>query len=179
MTSSPIPPPRPTSPSGDIDLTTDATPDRVKAIVGPVADALWTQGERFGTIGARIDGVPFEITTHRAEAYRSDSRKPVVAFSTDIGTDLGRRDFTINAMAVDVTSPTPSLIDPFGGLDDLAGRVLRTPLAPEESFNDDPLRMLRAARFVARFDLRPTPELVRAVKAMADRLDDRLAGTHP
>lgn len=154
----------------DIDLTTDAEPGEVKAIVGPVAEAMWTQGERFGTIGCRVGGVVLEITTHRAEAYHPDSRKPDVAFSTDIEADLSRRDFTVNAMAVEVTGTGPVLIDPFGGLADLAGGVLRTPLDPDVSFSDDPLRMLRAARFMARFGLVPVPELTAAVEAGADRL---------
>lgn len=155
----------------DWDLTTDATPDRIKDLVAPVASALWTQGERFGTIGCTVDGETFEITTHRAEAYSPDSRKPEVRFSSDIHADLSRRDFTVNAMALEVTSATPTLIDPFGGLEDLHGRVLRTPLPPEESFSDDPLRMMRAARFIASFHLEPTPELVAAVTSMAERLE--------
>ena len=158
-------------PSPDFDLTTDARPAEVKAIVGPIAEALWTQGERFGTIGARIEDTQIEITTHRAEVYRSDSRKPDVEFSTDIETDLSRRDFTINAMAIEVTSAEPTLIDPFGGIDDLLAKVLRTPLSPDISFSDDPLRMLRAARFIARFDLRAAPEMADAVAAMSERLD--------
>ncbi|MFI5043456.1 MAG: CCA tRNA nucleotidyltransferase [Acidimicrobiales bacterium] len=158
-------------PSADFDLTTDARPAEVKAIVGPIAEALWTQGERFGTIGARIEGTQIEITTHRAEVYRSDSRKPDVEFSTDIETDLSRRDFTINAMAIEVTSAQPTLIDPFGGIEDLVAKVLRTPLSPDVSFSDDPLRMLRAARFIARFDLRAAPEMADAVAEMSERLD--------
>lgn len=155
----------------DIDLTTDAPPAQIKAIVAPIADALWTQGERFGTIGATIGGRTYEITTHRAEAYSSDSRKPEVMFSTDIDVDLSRRDFTVNAMALEVTDSEPVLIDPFGGLADLAAGVLRTPLDPEISFADDPLRMLRAARFIAKYRLAPTDELVAAVRSGAQRLD--------
>ena len=155
----------------DVDLTTDAGPERIKELVAPLAEAMWTQGERFGTIGATIDGEPFEITTHRAEVYRSDSRKPEVAFSgTDLLTDLERRDFTVNAMALEVTGSEPGLIDPFGGTDDLVNRRLRTPMAAEISFNDDPLRMMRAARFIARFGLVPDAELVSAVRAGAVRL---------
>jgi poly(A) polymerase len=157
-------------PEDDIDLTTDADPARIKRIVGPVADAVWTQGEQFGTIGCRVDGTTYEITTHRAEAYHPDSRKPSVAFSTELDADLSRRDFTINAMALEVTAAEPRLIDPFDGLSDLTGRVLRTPLDPETSFSDDPLRMLRAARFIARFGLAPAPGLVDAVRDGADRL---------
>lgn len=167
-------------PQGDFDLdaTTTARPPEIKRLLHGWADAIWTQGERFGTIGAmkRVDvnGVTvervFEITTHRAEAYRDDSRKPEVAFSDDIRADLSRRDFTVNAMAIEVTSPSPALVDPFGGVGDLAARVLRTPLTPAESFSDDPLRMLRAARFITRYDLVPVPELLDAVGSMAERL---------
>jgi len=155
----------------DVDLTTDARPERIKELAGPVVDALWTTGERFGTIGVRLGDRHIEITTHRAEAYRPDSRKPEVAFSTDVLDDLSRRDFTVNAMALEVTSPDPTLIDPYDGLADLHAGVLRTPLSPEESFADDPLRMLRAARFIARFGLRPTEDLVEAVRAGLDRME--------
>ena len=154
----------------DFDATTTATPDQIKAIVAPIADALWTQGERFGTIGLKIGNRPYEITTHRAEAYSPDSRKPDVQFATDIETDLSRRDFTINAMALELTSETPTLVDPFGGAADLMTRTLRTPLSPEESFSDDPLRMLRAARFVSQLEVTPDPAIIDAVTAMADRL---------
>ena len=154
----------------DVDLTTDATPERVKRLIGPLADAMWTQGERFGTIGCKLGGTVYEVTTHRAEAYHPESRKPEVAYSDDVRTDLSRRDFTVNAMALEVTATDPVLIDPFDGLGDLAGRVLRTPLDPESSFADDPLRMLRAARFIARYGLVPTPGLVVAVRDGADRL---------
>ncbi|NCX31851.1 MAG: CCA tRNA nucleotidyltransferase, partial [Actinobacteria bacterium] len=111
-----------------------------------------------------------EITTHRAEAYDPDSRKPEVKFSDSIDTDLARRDFTFNAMALELTADTPQLVDPYGGLDDLMARRLRTPLSPEESFSDDPLRMLRAARFIARLSVTPDDALVHAVKAMNERL---------
>ncbi len=176
----------------DLDATTSAHPEEIKRLLQGWADAIWTQGERFGTIGAmkrvagsevsgsevagsevagsEVVGRVFEITTHRSEAYQGGSRKPDVAFSDDIGADLSRRDFTVNAMAIDVTSPAPALVDPFHGADDLANRVLRTPLTPAESFGDDPLRMLRAARFITRYDLVPVPELVDAVRSMGDRL---------
>jgi len=129
---------------------------------------VWTQGKRFGTIGAIRKGRRYEITTHRAEAYQPDSRKPEVAFGDRIEDDLSRRDFTINAMALRL--PDLELIDPFDGLVDLAARRLRTPLDPEVSFADDPLRMLRAARFIARLDLEPDPALVEAVRAGHHRL---------
>ncbi|MCB0999929.1 MAG: CCA tRNA nucleotidyltransferase [Acidimicrobiales bacterium] len=164
-------------PEVDLDATTTAHPSEIKRLLHGWADAIWTQGERFGTIGAmKRAGEPpaeriFEITTHRAEAYRGDSRKPDVAFSDDVEADLSRRDFTVNAMAIELTSPTPRLVDPFGGAADLAAKVLRTPLAPSESFADDPLRMLRAARFVTRYDLVPVPALVQAVREMGGRVE--------
>ena len=134
----------------DFDATTDARPDEIKRLLRGWADAIWTQGERFGTIGAKKHGPHgdrvYEITTHRAEAYHDDSRKPEVEFSDQIEADLSRRDFTINAMALELTADSPTLVDPFGGAVDLLTRTLRTPLAPEISFSDDPLRMLRAAR---------------------------------
>ena len=153
----------------DIDLTTDALPDQTEKIVGGFADAVWLQGKRWGTIGALKAGRTIEITTHRAEAYHPDSRKPEVVFGDSIEVDLSRRDFTVNAMALRL-GPDLELIDPYGGLDDLAAGRLRTPLDPEISFSDDPLRMLRAARFIARFGLEPDEALVEAVGAMHDRL---------
>lgn len=152
----------------DIDLTTDAPPARTRELVHGWADAVWTQGERFGTIGCRKDGWTFEITTHRAEAYDPDSRKPDVVFSDAVETDLSRRDFTVNAMALSL--PDPVLIDPFGGAADLAASRLCTPLSPRESFSDDPLRMLRAARFLAGYGLEPDEELRAAVVEMRERL---------
>ena len=130
---------------------------------------MWRQGERFGTIGCRIGDREFEITTHRAEAYSPDSRKPEVEFADAIEADLARRDFTVNAMALEV--PEPTLVDPFDGAADLAAGRLRTPLAPEESFSDDPLRMLRAARFISGYGLAPDDGLVAAVHEMGGRLE--------
>ena len=157
----------------DIDCTTDAPPDDIERIMrahGPTA--LWTVGKKFGTIGAtyRVGDIerPFEITTYRAEAYNEDSRKPEVEFSTRIDEDLARRDFTVNAMALGVLEL--ELIDPFGGAVDLVAKRLRTPLGPEISFSDDPLRMLRAARFIAGFGLAPDEDLVAAVKALRSRM---------
>ncbi len=152
----------------DIDMTTNARPADILAIVDPIATAVWRQGERFGTIGATVLNRAIEITTYRSETYTGESRKPVVGFGDDLGTDLSRRDFTINAMARSVH--TGELHDPFGGEADLAARVLRTPLAPDVSFGDDPLRMLRAARFVARLDLSLDDELKRAATQLADRM---------
>lgn len=152
----------------DIDLTTDAHPPTIKALVAPLATDVWSQGERFGTIGARVRGRAVEVTTHRAEAYDPASRKPVVSFGHSIVDDLSRRDFTINAMAVSL--PGRELFDPYGGAADLGARRLRTPLSPAESFGDDPLRMLRAARFLPRFDLDPEPGLEAAAAELAPRL---------
>ena len=163
----------------DLDLTTDARPPEIKACLEGWADAIWSQGEKFGTIGAhKIDAATgetrvYEITTFRAEAYTDDSRKPHVVFADEIEADLSRRDFTVNAMALDLTagSDTPELVDPFDGAVDLVQRVLRTPIGPEISFSDDPLRMLRAARFIARYQLQPSEQLVAAVEEMAPRLE--------
>jgi poly(A) polymerase len=153
----------------DLDLTTDARPDESMARLAGWADSVWSQGQAFGTIGARKGDTIFEITTHRAEAYREDSRKPHVVYAEDVTEDLARRDFTVNAMALRL--PDVELIDPYGGVADLAAGVLRTPLAPEVSFSDDPLRMLRAARFIAGYGLAPDPAVVEAVTAMRGRLD--------
>jgi poly(A) polymerase len=153
----------------DLDFTTDALPDEIEQVLSPLASAVWAQGKRFGTIGGIVGARPVEITTHRAEAYAPDSRKPDVAFSDSIDSDLSRRDFTVNAMALRLDESL-ALIDPHGGLQDLAAKRLRTPLAPEESFSDDPLRMLRAARFIAGYELQPAEQLVDAVKRMHGRL---------
>jgi len=157
------------SDDADLDFTTDAKPEETLRIIEGWVDAVWTQGQRFGTIGARKDGREWEITTHRAEAYQPDSRKPDVEFADVVEADLARRDFTVNAMALRL--PDAVLVDPFDGVDDLADHRLRTPLSPEESFSDDPLRMLRAARFLAGYRLAPEPEVVRAVETMRSRLD--------
>jgi poly(A) polymerase len=153
----------------DLDLATDARPDEVERLVRGWADGVWLQGQRFGTVGCEKDGTRFEITTFRAEVYRPESRKPEVAFADDIETDLSRRDFTINAMALRL--PDPELVDPFGGAADLAAKRLRTPLEPEVSFLDDPLRMMRAARFIAAFALEPDAELVAALEELHGRME--------
>ena len=152
----------------DLDLTTDAQPEAMKSILEGWADALWTQGERFGTIGARRDDRLIEITTHRKERYQPGSRKPEVEFADAIEADLSRRDFTINAMAVAL--PSGELVDPFDGAADLAARRLCTPLDPADTFSDDPIRMLRAARFLAQLHLAADAELVTAMTEMADRI---------
>lgn len=158
----------PFGPDADLDLTTNARPEEIERLIKGWADAVWLQGKRFGTIGASHYGRRFEITTHRADVYVPDSRKPEVRFGDDIVTDLSRRDFTVNAMALSL--PDLTLIDPFSGLSDLGAQTLRTPLDPETSFSEDPLRMLRAARFIAGYGLRPTEELTEAVVRLRYRL---------
>ena len=153
----------------DVDLTTDARPEAIEAAVRGWADSMWLQGQRFGTIGVEKGGLRMEITTFRGDIYRPESRKPEVTYADCIEDDLGRRDFTINAMALAL--PEPRLVDPHGGAADLAARRLRTPQAPEVSFADDPLRMLRAARFVASLGLEPDEALVSAIEAMRHRLE--------
>ncbi|MFF8572934.1 CCA tRNA nucleotidyltransferase [Streptomyces sp. NPDC015408] len=153
----------------DLDFTTDARPQDVLAIVRPWADAVWEVGIAFGTVGAQKDGYQIEVTTYRSEAYDRTSRKPEVSYGDSIEDDLVRRDFTVNAMAVAL--PEREFIDPHGGLEDLAARVLRTPGTPEDSFSDDPLRMMRAARFAAQLDFEVAPEVVAAMKDMAGRID--------
>lgn len=153
----------------DLDFTTDARPQDVLKILRPWVDAVWEVGIAFGTVGAQKDGYQIEVTTYRSEAYDRTSRKPEVSYGDSIEEDLVRRDFTVNAMAVAL--PEARFIDPHGGLDDLAARVLRTPGTPEESFSDDPLRMMRAARFAAQLDFEVAPEVVQAMKDMAGRID--------
>jgi len=157
-------------PAGDLDCTTDARPDAVLALLADWADAVWETGIAFGTVGARRAGFTVEITTFRADAYDRVSRNPVVAFGDSIDEDLVRRDFTVNAMAVELTGPQRTFVDPHGGLAALAAGVLDTPAAPEVSFADDPLRMLRAARFVAQLGLTPAPRVLVAMTAMAAEL---------
>ena len=154
----------------DYDATTDARPADIKRLLDGWADAIWTQGERFGTIGAKRGDRVYEITTHRAEAYQPDSRKPEVSFGDTIEGDLARRDFTVNAMALELTTDHPVLVDPHGGAEDLVAKRLRTPMSPEISFSDDPLRMLRAARFLSGYELDPEPGLIDAVRDMSHRL---------
>jgi poly(A) polymerase len=153
----------------DYDFTTDARPDAILAILGSWAEAVWDTGIEFGTVGARRHGLTFEITTFRADAYDRVSRNPVVAFGDTVEDDLARRDFTVNAMALELTGQR-RFIDPHGGLAALVAGRLDTPATPEESFADDPLRMLRAARFVAQLGLAPAPRVVEAMTAMADEL---------
>ncbi|RXS87705.1 CCA tRNA nucleotidyltransferase [Streptomyces sp. TM32] len=153
----------------DLDFTTDARPEDVLKIARPWADAVWEVGIAFGTVGCKKDSFDIEVTTYRSEAYDRTSRKPEVSYGDTIEQDLVRRDFTVNAMAV--LLPQKEFVDPHDGLEDLAARVLRTPGTPQESFSDDPLRMLRAARFAAQLDFEVAPEVVAAMKAMADRIE--------
>jgi poly(A) polymerase len=157
-------------PSGDLDFTTDAHPPAVLAVLDGWADAIWETGIAFGTVGARRAGATVEITTFRADAYDRVTRNPVVAFGESIADDLVRRDFTVNAMAVELTGDEPGFIDPHGGLAALAAGVLDTPATPQESFADDPLRMLRAARFVSQLGLTPAQRVLDAMTAMAGEL---------
>ncbi len=152
----------------DLDFTTNATPDETLDVASDWADAHWEIGRDFGTIGLRKGDAMIEVTTYRAEAYDADSRKPTVAFGRKLEDDLFRRDFTINSMALRL--PSLELVDPYGGVKDLSAAVLRTPGTPEDSFSDDPLRMMRAARFVSRLDITPAPELVQAMNDMAERI---------
>lgn len=153
----------------DLDLTTSAHPDATEALLKGWADAIWDMGRAFGTIGCRKGPWQVEITTYRSESYDPDSRKPEVEYGDSLAGDLGRRDFTVNAMAV--TLPGRALEDPYGGVVDLAQGVLRTPGRPEDSFSDDPLRMMRAARFAAQLGFAVAPEVVEAMTAMAARIE--------
>ena len=154
--------------SGDWDLTTSAHPHDTLALLDAWADVTWDVGIRFGTVGGQRQGLKVEITTYRTEQYDDDSRKPEVQYGTSLEDDLFRRDFTVNSMAVRV--PSGELVDPFNGLADLAAGVLRTPGTAEMSFSDDPLRMLRAARFASQLGFRPVPDVVIAMTEMASRL---------
>ena len=159
-----------TGPEADIDFTTNARPDEIARLMTPLCATLWEQGRQFGTIGGvvRAQGYKAEITTFRSEQYVDHSRKPAVSFGDSLEVDLSRRDFTINAIALDVV--TGEFHDPFGGVSDLTAKRLRCPLDPEIMFSDDPLRMLRAARFAARFDLDIDPLIEAAATKLAERL---------
>jgi poly(A) polymerase len=153
----------------DLDFTTSARPEQTEALLKGWADAIWDMGRAFGTIGCRRGDWQVEITTYRSEAYDPSSRNPAVDFGDSLAGDLGRRDFTVNAMAVRV--PGREVEDPYGGIVDLAHRVLRTPGRPEDSFSDDPLRMMRAARFAAQLGFAVDPSVVAAMTAMASRIE--------
>lgn len=153
----------------DLDLTTSARPEQTERLLKGWADAMWDMGRDFGTIGCRKGEWQVEITTYRSESYDPSSRNPDVAFGDTLAGDLGRRDFTVNAMAVRL--PGREVEDPYGGVLDLAHRVLRTPGTPEDSFSDDPLRMMRAARFAAQLGFEVEESVVAAMTAMAERIE--------
>ncbi|MCW2581263.1 MAG: Polynucleotide adenylyltransferase/metal dependent phosphohydrolase [Klenkia sp.] len=154
---------------GDLDLTTSARPEETLAVLAGWAGSTWNTGIAFGTVGAEVRGERLEITTYRADRYDRESRNPEVAWGDSLVDDLARRDFTVNAMAVSL-GPDRTVTDPFGGLGDLLARRLRTPGLATDSFADDPLRMLRAVRFVAQLDLTPVPEVVEAMTELAPEL---------
>ena len=160
---------RRTSPLADLDFTTSAHPEEIKRILGGWADNTWDTGIAFGTISASKDNRQIEITTYRSENYNADSRKPDVEFGTELAADLGRRDFTVNAMAL--TLPTLEFVDLFDGLNDLENKVLTTPFTATQSFSDDPLRMMRAARFASQLQFSIAPDVVTAMREMASRLE--------
>lgn len=153
----------------DWDFATSARPEDTERILAGWADALWDVGRAFGTIGCRKGDYRIEITTYRSDTYDPGSRKPQVDYGDSLEGDLSRRDFTVNAMAIRL--PALEFVDPYGGLADLAGGVLRTPSGPEQSFDDDPLRMLRAARFAAQLGFDVAPDAVAAIEAMAGRIE--------
>ncbi len=155
--------------SNDLDFTTSARPEQTDRLLRGWGDAWWDMGRDFGTIGCRKGEWVVEVTTYRSESYDPDSRKPDVQYGDHLAGDLGRRDFTVNAMAVRL--PGRELEDPYGGLLDLAHRVIRTPGTPEQSFSDDPLRMMRAARFAAQLGFSVDPAVVAAMTAMAERIE--------
>ncbi len=155
----------------DLDFTTNAHPKECEKILNKWADSVWDVGAAFGTIAGKKDEITVEITTYRSESYSADSRKPNVEFGENIEGDLSRRDFTINAMALELTTDEPTFIDLFGGVSDLQNKVIKTPGKPEDSFSDDPLRMMRAARFMSQLNFEVDPAVVAAMKSMAKRLE--------
>ena len=154
----------------DLDFTTDARPHESKKILNAWADNTWDTGILFGTVAAKRGDVTVEVTTYRSDKYEEDSRKPEVEFGDTIEGDLSRRDFTVNAMALELTGAQPEFIDPYGGLDDLVKKVLRTPVTAQQSFSDDPLRMMRAARFASQLNFDIAPDVSEALAAMAGRI---------
>ena len=155
----------------DLDFTTNANPKDCEKILNKWADSVWDVGAAFGTIAGKKGEVTVEITTYRSESYKADSRKPVVEFGDNIEADLARRDFTINAMALELTTEKPTFIDLFNGVSDLQNKLIKTPGKPEDSFSDDPLRMMRAARFMSQLDFTVDPAVIAAMKNMANRLE--------
>ena len=154
----------------DLDFTTNAKPAESKKILTSWADTVWEIGAEFGTIAARKGDIEVEVTTYRSESYEVDSRKPDVQFGENIEGDLKRRDFTINAMALELTTESPTFIDLFNGITDLQNKIIKTPGKAEDSFSDDPLRMMRAARFMSQLNFAVADSVIEAIKKMADRL---------
>ena len=154
----------------DLDFTTDAHPHETKKILKAWADNVWDTGILFGTVAAKLGEVTVEVTTYRSEKYEESSRNPDVEFGDNIEGDLSRRDFTVNSMALELTGTEPEFIDPFGGLEDLAKKVLRTPAGAEQSFSDDPLRMMRAARFASQLNFAIDADVTAAMTTMASRI---------
>ena len=155
----------------DLDFTTDAHPKDCEKILNKWADSVWDIGATFGTVAGKKGEITVEITTYRSESYDSSSRKPNVEFGKTIEGDLARRDFTINAMALELTTPEPTFIDLFNGVADLQNKLVKTPGKAEESFTDDPLRMMRAARFMSQLNFEIDPSVLVAIKSMATRLE--------
>ena len=154
----------------DLDFTTNAKPEESKKILHGWAEHVWDTGIAFGTVAGKLGETTVEVTTYRSDVYEKDSRKPDVSFGENIEGDLSRRDFRVNSMALELTGATPVFIDPFDGLSDLTKKILQTPGRPEDSFSDDPLRMLRAARFASQLDFEIAPNVLAAMKEMAPRL---------
>jgi poly(A) polymerase len=154
----------------DLDFTTNAKPEESKKILQGWAEHVWDTGIAFGTVAGKLGETTVEVTTYRSDVYEKDSRKPDVSYGENIEGDLSRRDFRVNSMALELTGATPVFIDPFDGLSDLTKRILQTPGRPEDSFSDDPLRMLRAARFASQLDFEIAPNVLAAMKEIAPRL---------
>lgn len=155
----------------DFDFTTPAMPDVIEELLIPISSAVWLIGKRFGTVSAKVSDYVVEITTHRGDKYATDSRKPEVLMPTSLADDLCRRDFRVNSMAYELTATEPELIDPFDGVKDLIDGILRTPMEPERSFEDDPLRMMRAARFAASLEFSIADDVKNAMEKMAERIN--------
>ena len=155
----------------DLDFTTDALPKQSKKILEKWADSVWDIGAAFGTVAGKKGEITVEITTYRSESYDPSSRKPDVEFGKSIEADLARRDFTINAMALELTTEQPTFIDLFNGVTDLQNKLIKTPGKPEDSFTDDPLRMMRAARFMSQLNFAVDPGIIAAIKNMSSRLE--------
>ena len=155
----------------DLDFTTDAHPKDSEKILKKWADSVWDIGAAFGTVAGKKDEITVEITTYRSESYDPTSRKPDVEFGKSIEADLARRDFTINAMALELTTDGPTFIDLFNGVADLQKKIIKTPGKPEDSFSDDPLRMMRAARFMSQLNFEVDQSVLVAIKNMAARLE--------